>query len=70
MMTTTMTMTLQRKQLQPRGRTTGKKARQRNLGVDARNEKTKRAAQAMGFGGQQQYDVVANATAGQDQSHV
>jgi hypothetical protein len=44
---------------QPRGRTTGKKARRRNLELRREMKRQREAAQAMGFGGQQQHDVVA-----------
>jgi hypothetical protein len=44
---------------QPRGRTTGKQARRRNLELRREMKRQSEAAQAMGFGGQQQEDVVA-----------
>lgn len=46
-------------QAQPRGRTTGKKARRRNLELRREMKRQREAAQALGFGGQQQQDVVA-----------
>jgi hypothetical protein len=46
-------------QAQPRARTTGKKARRRNLELRREMKRQREAAQAMGFGGQQQEDVVA-----------
>jgi hypothetical protein len=45
-------------QAQPRGRTTGKKARRRNLELRREMKRQREAAQAMGFGGEQQ-DIVA-----------